>query len=48
MKPKVIFINHELEQVFVKINNKDLIKRALIRAIENIKNTGKMCNFNAI
>ena len=38
MKYKVIFINHELEQVFTKIDNEDPIKRALIRAIESIKN----------
>ncbi len=38
MKYKVIFINHELEQVFTKMDNEDPIKRALIRAIESIKN----------
>ncbi len=37
MKSKVIFIDKELENVFHRLDNKDPIKRALIKAIENIK-----------
>ena len=38
MKPsKIIFVNKELEQAFNNLPEKDPIKKALIRAIQNIK-----------
>jgi len=37
MKSKVIFIDKELESVFYGLDDNDPIKKALIRAIENIK-----------
>ncbi len=37
MKSKIKFIDYELENVFNSLNNEDPIKKALKRAIENIK-----------
>jgi len=37
MRFKVIFVDKGLEDVFNKLDNLDPIKKALIRAIENIK-----------
>ena len=37
MSSKVIFIDKELEDVFYNLDDKDPIKRALLRAIENIR-----------
>ena len=37
MKSKVKFIDEELEKAFYRMDDKDPIKKALIRAIENIK-----------
>jgi len=37
MRSKVIFIDEELENAFNKLDNVDPIKKALKRAIENIK-----------
>ena len=37
MNFKVIFADKELEDVFNKLDNADTIKKALIRAIENIR-----------
>ena len=34
---KIIFVDKELEEVFNKMDDADPIKKALIRAIENIK-----------
>ena len=37
MKSKVKFIDDKLERAFYRMDDKDPIKKALIRAIENIK-----------
>lgn len=37
MNSKIIFVDEKLEEAFNGLNEKDPIKKALIRAIENIK-----------